>query len=403
MRVSKPLRVVLYSHDALGLGHLRRNLLIAQTLAQSPLAANVLLITGTSTANRFTPPPNVDFLTLPALSKQHDGRYESRSFAMSAQDVIALRAKTILAAVQSFAPNLLIVDNVPRGVGNELDETLLYLRTRADTAVVLGLRDILDDPATVETEWSARANYEWIRNCFDQVWVYGDQRFFDPVVEYNWSNELASKILFTGYLDRRETSSADYEGNSLTRSIQRIQSRGARVVLCMVGGGQDGAVLADTFSRIELPAHHYAVLLTGPFMPGVVKARLRTRLERRPDWKMATFHSNPVSLLPYADAVIAMGGYNTVSELLSHETPTLIVPRVVPRREQWIRADRLRQCGLIDVLESEHLTPESISRWLPLAARASPGARDVLDFNGLARLPQLVASLCHPLRARKWG
>lgn len=403
MRIAKPMRIVLYSHDALGLGHLRRNLLIAQTLAHSPLAANVLLITGTSTANRFTPPPNVDFLTLPALSKQHDGRYESRSFTMSAQEVITLRAKTILAAVQSFAPNLMIVDNVPRGVGNELDETLSYLRTRVDTAVVLGLRDILDDPASVQTEWSARANYEWIRNCFDQVWVYGDQRFFDPIVEYGWSDELASKILFTGYLDRRESSSDDYEGNTLTRSIQRIQSRGARVVLCMVGGGQDGAVLADAFSRIELPAHHYAVLLTGPFMPGVVKTRIRARLDRRPDWKMATFHSNPASLLPYADAVIAMGGYNTVSELLSHETPTLIVPRVVPRREQWIRADRLRQCGLIDVLESEHLSPESISQWLPLAARASPGARDVLDFNGLDRLPQLVASLCHPARVRKWA
>lgn len=403
MRIAKPLRIILYSHDALGLGHLRRNLLIAQTLAQSPLAANVLLITGTSTANRFTPPPNVDFLTLPALTKQADGRYEARSFAMSAQEVIALRAKTILAAVQAFTPDLMIVDNVPRGVGNELDETLAFLRTRSETAVVLGLRDILDDPATVQAEWSARANYEWIRNCYDQVWVYGDQCFFDPIVEYSWNDELASKIFFTGYLDRRESCSIDYEGNALTRSIQRIQSRGARVVLCMVGGGQDGALLADTFSRVELPAHHYAVLLTGPFMPGVVKARLRARLERRPDWKLATFHSNPVSLLPFADAVIAMGGYNTVSELLSHETPALIVPRIAPRREQWIRADRLRQYGLIDVLESEHLTPKSISQWLPQASRASPGARDVLDFNGLARLPQLVANLCHPSRERKWA
>lgn len=403
MRITKPLRVVLYSHDALGLGHLRRNLLIAQTLAQSPLFANVLLITGTSTANRFAPPANVDFLTLPALSKRSDGRYESRSFALTTQEVVGLRAKTILAAVQAFSPDLMIVDNVPRGVCNELDETLSYLRTRSDTAVVLGLRDILDDAVTVQAEWLARANYDWIRNCYDQVWVYGDQRFFDPIVEYNWSNDLATKIYFTGYLDRRETLSEAYEDNALTRSIQRIQSRGTSVVLCMVGGGQDGATLAETFSRAELPAHHYAVLLTGPFMPGEVKARLRARLERRPDWKMATFHSNPASLLSYADAVVAMGGYNTVSELLSYQTPTLIVPRVVPRREQWIRADRLRQRGLIDVVEPELLTPESISQWLALATRVSPGARDVLDFNGLARLPILAASLCSPSRQRIWA
>ena len=402
MRSGIPLRVVLYSHDALGLGHLRRNLLLARTLTRSALAANVLMITGTSTANRYPPPPNVDFLTLPAISKRHDGRYAPRSMNLLMAEMITIRSRIIKAAVASFSPDLVIVDNVPRGIGNELDETLLYLRS-THVAVVLGLRDILDEPSAVQLEWTARANDDWVRACFDQIWVYGDRGFFDPVVEYGWTDALAAKVRFVGYLDRRDATPGEHAGNALSRTLRGEQLRGRRVVLCMVGGGQDGDDLADAFTRIQLPADHFGVVLTGPFMPGATKARLRARIENRPDWKLATFHSNPAALLRYADAAIAMGGYNTVSELLSHETPALIAPRVAPRREQWIRADRLRQRGLISMVEPAQLSPDCIAQWIPQASRAFPSARMILDFNGLTRLPQLVADLAEPLRARRWG
>ena len=403
MRSGTPMRVVLYSHDALGLGHLRRNLLLARTLTRSTLAANVLMITGTSTANRYPPPPNVDFLTLPAISKRYDGRYVPRSMNLLLAEIINMRSRIIKAAVESFAPDLMIIDNVPRGIGNELDETLLYLRS-TDVAVVLGLRDILDEPAAVKLEWTERANDEWISACFDQIWVYGDRGFFDPVVEYGWTDALAAKVRFVGYLDRREaTLGGNQAGNALTRTLLGEKLRGRRVVLCMVGGGQDGDDLVDAFTRIELPPDHFGVVLTGPFMSGATKARLRTRIENRPDWKLASFHSNPAALLRHADAAIAMGGYNTVSELLSHETPALIAPRVIPRREQWIRADRLRQRGLISVMEPDQLSPDCIAQWIPQAARAFPSARMILDFNGLTRLTQLVSNLAGPARARLWG
>lgn len=402
MRSGMPLRVVLYSHDALGLGHLRRNLLLARTLTRSALAANVLMITGTSTANRYPPPPNVDFLTLPAISKRHDGRYAPRSMNMFLAEMIGMRSRIIKAAIESFAPDLMIVDNVPRGIGNELDETLLYLRS-TNVAVVLGLRDILDEPAAVQLEWTARANADWISACFEQIWVYGDRGFFDPVVEYGWTDALAAKVRFVGYLDRRDVTVGDQAGNALTRTLRGEQLNGRRVVLCMVGGGQDGDDLADAFTRIELPVNHFGVVLTGPFMSAATKARLRARIENRPDWKLATFHSNPAALLHHADAAIAMGGYNTVSELLSHETPALIAPRIAPRREQWIRADRLRQRGLISVLEPAQLSPDCIAQWIPQASRAFPSARMILDFNGLTRLPQLVGDLAEPSRARQWG
>ena len=68
-------RVVLYSHDTMGLGHMRRNLLVAQTLACSSLQATVLIAAGAREAGYFYLPANVDCLTLPAIQKAANGGY----------------------------------------------------------------------------------------------------------------------------------------------------------------------------------------------------------------------------------------------------------------------------------------------------------------------------------------
>jgi predicted glycosyltransferase len=57
-----------------------------------------------------------------------------------------------------------------------------------------------------------------------------------------------------------------------------------------------------------------------------------------------------MALIAGAERVVAMGGYNTTLEALSLRKPTLLVPRVRPRREQAIRAERLAALGLVDVL-----------------------------------------------------
>src|SRR2546428_4211044 len=117
-------RVVLYSHDTMGLGHMRRNLLIAQTLAGGDLGATVLLVCGAVQAGALILPAGVDCLTLPALRKEPSGEYDARRLEVSLAELIELRARTIRAAVDAFRPDLLVADNVPRGALGELEPTL---------------------------------------------------------------------------------------------------------------------------------------------------------------------------------------------------------------------------------------------------------------------------------------
>src|SRR3546814_11240783 len=49
-------------------------------------------------------------------------------------------------------------------------------------------------------------------------------------------------------------------------------------------------------------------------------------------------------------AIVARGGYNTFCEILSFDKRALIVPRTEPRLEQFIRAKRAEELGLLSVV-----------------------------------------------------
>jgi predicted glycosyltransferase len=393
---SRKWRIALYSPGMVGIGHMRRNLLIAQTLADSPLRAVILMIAEAREANVLSLPPGGDCLTLPALQKEFDGRCKPRCLDTPLEEVVALRAKVIGAALDAFQPDVLIVDHLPRGALRELDGALEHLRAAGRTRCVLGLRDILEDPERVRQEWARWHNEDAIGDYYDAVWIYGDPAVYDPVREYCFCSKVAAKVHYTGYLDcrmRPRFGEADGRGPAAARPSERL-------ALCMVGGGQDGANLAEAFAQAEFPAGWQGVLLMGPFMPPEVQRRLHRRAAQRPQLRVLEFLPDPEEWLSRADRVIAMGGYNTIYEVLSYEKHALIVPRSKPRHEQQIRAERLRALGLLDVLPPDRVSPGALTEWLTRDLGSPPRVRDHLDMGGTARLPRLLQQLLGPARER---
>jgi predicted glycosyltransferase len=379
----RSLKVALYSHDTMGLGHTRRNMTIARTLAGPGMQASVLMITGANIATGFEMPQGVDCLTLPAIRKDSSGNYRSNTLDLPLRELISLRAKIIRGAVEGFEPDVLIVDNVPRGAKGELDETLEFLRSHGDTRCVLGLRDILDTPDVVRNEWQQRSNEDWIRRYYDSIWVYGDPAIYDLVHEYGFSGDIASKVRYTGYLDRCPDQNESIHPH--TRIFRDdVDLPPGEMLLCMAGGGQDGGMLARMVCDASLPPDIGVVVLTG---------ELHSCAATNPKLQILEFHPEPTKLLAHADHIISMGGYNTVSEILSLEKRALIVPRVSPRREQLIRANRFESLGLIDVAYPGNITPELIASWVKKGAAPLVRARQLINFNGLSCLPALLDEL----------
>ncbi|MDQ3458124.1 MAG: glycosyltransferase, partial [Deinococcota bacterium] len=320
---------------------------------------------------------------------------EARTLELSLEQIVKLRSRAIAAALKVFKPDVLIVDNVPEGAAGELERVLKKLKKKGRTRCVLGLRDVLDDPKAVRKQWRKSGSEAIIDDYYDEVWVYGDPRVYDPVREYGFSPRLAKRLRYLGYFDQRarlclSVPTGETTGPNLPEGVD--PSLGA-MVLCQVGGGQDGAQLALAFADTDLPEGRYGVLVTGPYMPPDVTRRLHELAASRARLKVLDFVRESSQLLVHAERVIAMGGYNTVFEVLSHELPLLLVPRVKPRREQLIRAKCLHDLGLLDFVRPDKLTPEALTSWLARDVEAPKGVRERLDFGAMARLPEHLSDL----------
>lgn len=368
-------RIAFYSHDTMGLGHIRRNMLLSQSILEANPEADVLLLSGVRESGAFKLPKGADSVTMPTYFKTKEGEYIPKSLGTDVKRLVKIRKEIIHASLEAFEPDIVVIDNVPRGAMNELDNILPELASRG-THIVLGLRDIIDEPEAVKKQWDKLKNVEIIRLYFDSIWVYGDEKIYDFAKEYSLPDDISQKLRYVGYLDqtrRMEVRSLD------TIDVEDLSKP---YVMCAVGGGQDGFELAKTFMQAELPQDWSGLLVTGALMPAVQRKQLHEIAYQRHNIKVVDFVPEPLKLMNNAECIISMGGYNTTTEILSFNKRALIVPRIKPRLEQWIRASRLAEMGIIDCLHPDELTPEALTEWIA-DQHPQHNARETIRFDGL--------------------
>lgn len=378
------IKVVLYSHDSQGLGHLRRNLAIAHHLSMhlpemTGKQVSGILISGLAPTMQFPLPPGFDWVSIPGVSKGKNG-YKARNLSTGTRSLIHLRSELIQTVLLNFAPDLVIIDRHIYGVWNELRTPLRNLReTYPNTKVVLGLREILDEATVARAEWEALGDPDFMRGVVDAVWVYGDPRVHSVLNSGEVPQALRDRVRFTGYLAH---------GRRVTDSVQEHTE--TPFILSTAGGGEDGMALLEAATRAEVPHTHQHVVVTGPHMKDDDYKRLRA---------VAAPATQVLRSLPglglhisLADAVIAMGGYNTVCEILATSTPALIVPREEPRKEQLIRAQSLAEVDAVDYMRSTYLSPDTLSDWIRHAI-GTVVDRQSVERDGLRRIARMAHEL----------
>lgn len=194
-------RALLYSHDTFGLGHLRRSRTIAQGLVDWDPSLAALILTGSPIAGRFDFPDRVDHVRLPGVVKLPDGDYASHNLGLPLEETVSLRAGIICATERGFVPDLLIVDKEAWGFRNELAGAL-DTASRRGARIVLGVRDVLDEPAALREEWERKGHLEAIERYFDEIWVYGLPQMHRPLEGLDLPRSVAARVRYTGYLRR---------------------------------------------------------------------------------------------------------------------------------------------------------------------------------------------------------
>ncbi|GAA3653571.1 glycosyltransferase family protein [Microbacterium marinilacus] len=376
------IRIVLYSHDSVGLGHIRRNLALAHALTEGLHAeldepVTGLLVAGRPEATEFPAPPGWDWLILPGV-RHSSGGYAARTLDVELGALTALRGRAFAATLTALEPDLVIIDRHPLGVDRELEHALHQLRARRPgCAVVLGLRDVLDAPDVARAEWRAAGGARNLRQLFDAVWVFGDPRVHDAVTSGELPPRLRGLARHTGYL-------------STGRAVGAERSAAEPFVLTTVGGGADGLQLALAAAAAEVPEGHAHVVVTGPQMPPADHAAVTAAA--RPGTRVVHRVADVLALAQRAAAVVCMGGYNTVSEVMSTATPALVVPRIARRSEQRIRAAALARAGAVDTALPGDIDAETIGAWFS-ARVGTRVARSGIDLAGLSEVPRLAAEL----------
>lgn len=351
-------RVLIYSHDTFGLGHLRRCRTIAHALVEHNRDLSVLVLSGSPLVGSFDFGSRVDFVRVPGVIKLRNGEYTSLNLHMDINETLELRSSIIQHTASLFDPDVFIVDKEPLGLRGEIRDTLRMLKSRG-RRLVLGLRDVMDEPSLLVPEWERKKALPALKNLYDEIWIYGLSSFCDPLEGFALPPSIQRKIFYTGYLRRSSSPQTGQHQPEITKNPY---------LLVTPGGGGDGEGLIEWVLRAyeadpTLP--HPALLVLGPFMQPDRRDEFLRRAARLERLEAITFDANMETLEANALGVVGMGGYNTFCEILSLDKPSLIVPRMRPRMEQFIRTARAEALGLVRMLEDDgNYRPEVMARAL---------------------------------------
>ena len=393
-------RFLMYSHDGLGFGHARRNLAIATALTVASSRASVLLATSADEIHSLGVPPRVDVVKLPGLRKVANEQYTGRRLRIGGTGVINVRNSLLQATVESFRPSVLLVDKHPLGARGELVPAIATIRG-AGGRTVLGFRDILDDPEQVRAEWRQADIPAAIVAHYDRVLVYGHPAVLDPAKEYGLPAAVAARTRFTGYVCNPPPV------DQMTRDafpLALLKTDERPTVLATAGGGEDGFAILEAFIEAAAGADWRAIVVAGSQSSPEKRQQLRESAERA-GVTYHTFVRGLDSWFVAVDCLVCMGGYNTIAEALSRGTPTVCVPRVVPRTEQLIRAEAFARLGLMRYVHPDQLTGDGLRQEVRAAlgdsrAQLQARAQASLGFDGAERAAAFLLELAAPDETR---
>ncbi len=384
------IRVLIYSQDGFGLGHLRRNLNISLQLKKLCPSASILIIADSPVAPFFKLPPKCDFIKLPTIVKVDTGIWRPNRLPMHYQELLRIRADIIQNVMLSFRPHIFLVDHMPHGALGELARPLEVLkRMHPETRVILGLRDILGAQDVIRKMWQEEGAFEAAEEFYDSICIYGCEDVFHLTEEYQFPQPLIEKSHYCGYVARENRSGKRRVTNSSGNGFHPGNGNGVtketQFILVTGGGGADASYFMDKFVEAarKLNGHfnYQALISTGPFLHDK-QYQLLQKKARGTRVHIRRIGADSIPLIKKADLIVSMAGYNTISEIMRFRKNAVVIPRPGPSAEQTMRTTILTRRGIIHSMHPTELTSEKLAELI---------ADRLTDGNGMmeAQLPDL--------------
>jgi len=383
------MRVVFYCQHVLGVGHVFRSLEIVKGLADH----EVIMVTGGAEVD-FEPPANMTHVRLPGLMMSPDFKdfIPLEEGVTDVDDVLARRLSRFREIMDEYRPDVFLVELFPFGRRKFRFELLPILEevrkgTWGPCRAVCSVRDILVEKDDMEKY--TRRVLDMLNPNFDDVLVHADPAFVSLGETFPAMEKIEPNVHYTGYVARGPRPGA---GPTLRDELDLGDT--PLVVLSAGGGNVDGGLTAATIEASAILAQtcpHRLCVFTGPYAPEERVVRCRSLAEGC-DWiTLRRFTKRFPDYLAAADLSVSLGGYNTTMNLLAANTRSLMLP-FMQNREQNMRAQRLRDRGVLTLLKEADLEPETLSRRMA-ESLGTPLQPHGIDLNGGAATSRILEEL----------
>ncbi|HAX86222.1 MAG TPA: glycosyl transferase [Cyanobacteria bacterium UBA11370] len=374
-------KVMFYCQHILGMGHLVRSMEIVRGLSSN---FQICFINGGEVIEGFEIPSSVQVVNIPAIKTDSEFQeLEVVDSSLNLEQAQILRRNQLLNVFDQFQPDILIIELFPFGRRRFSFELIPLLEQAKvlETKVVCSLRDIV-----VTKQNQARHEEKICRlmnQYFDLLLIHGDPVFVKLEESFSRLDDLSCDVHYTGYV---------------AQPLPEVSESQKPIILATVGGGRFGHELLEcvvkTAPILKKKLPHHIQMFTGPFIPEDVFVKLQNLAVNQTNITVERYTPQLLTYMKQADLSISMSGYNTTMNILRTGVRSLLLPFTGNNdQEQTIRAEKLGQLGVVDVLQPDDLQPIQFAKKVITCLSKKPHSIS-FDFNGVentaAYLHQLV-------------
>lgn len=372
------MKVLIAVTHLLGSGHLSRALTLGRAFAASGHDCVVL-------SGGFPVPQldssGVELRQLPPL--RSDGTNFTRLLTdngeVADEAYLSTRAQRMIDTLHEMQPDVLITELFPFGrrvLRHEFLGLLESARAMSKRPLICcSIRDILAPPSRPEKVTKTDAI---ISAHYDAVLVHSDPRTTPLEVSWPVSEELAEKLIYTGYV-------------APPAAGAHPKDAGENEVLVSAGGGTVGQPIfrAAIEAARKITDRRWRLLVGG----SDAEARIAELQKDAPPENVTLERARPDfrQMLHHAAASVSMCGYNTALDLLQAGTPAVLIPFDDGQEvEQTLRAKSLDELPSIHVLRSSDLVGARLAKGVEEVLSAGPRAEQTAGFDGATETVRII-------------
>jgi predicted glycosyltransferase len=371
------LDVLIYAHDGRGLGHVSRSIAVGSALRRLFPSFKVMLLSGSRHTGDLIGSVPLDWLKLPAYTKQVvGGKTVSRIGPTNLKNsyLVASRARLIKSVVDEYRPRCILVDHEARG---KRDELLPAMTGAQDIVWILGLRGIVGRVGEV---WSTQTADIFKRYYKAMLW-YGDSNVLGDKGRQALEALYDTHPVPVGYVSRLlemrhwgDKSDARW-GRSLAGTIAIPWQTGR------------AAGLFETLHRVLSDI--------GPAY-GRWQLFVDNGADMFSDLPFCDVHKpgpGYLDALRHSKTALVYGGYNSMTDILATGTPAVVLLRALDDQEQQEHVRRLAAAAPLIVFAENRVERVQLQSAFENQLQAEWPSSDCPNLEGAENAARRIAEL----------